>query len=213
MQTVTELAIQNAAGGVFTRAEAGCWGAGDGARLDALLKRSVGAGEVLRIRRGLFCLADNYLRRRIHTFELAQRIHGPSYVSLESALAFHGWIPEAVYATTSVSSGRSRTFDTPVGLFSFTRVPQRILFAGVRRQTLEGNGSSFLLAEPLKALADYVYVHARDWKGATPVIGSLRVDEAELATLTAASFDRLADVYRSGRVRKFLAGLRRDLGP
>ena len=36
--------------------------------------------------------------------------------------------------------GRSRTFDTPVGLFSFTRVPQRRFLAGVRRVSVDGEG-------------------------------------------------------------------------
>jgi len=210
VQTITELALQKAVHGTFTRTEASCWIATEGGRLDALLKRCVAAGEVLRIRRGLFCLSGKYLQRQTHGFELAQRIHGPSYVSLESSLAHHGWIPEAVYAITGVSRDRSRTFDTPLGLFSFTCIPQEVLFAGVRREVLEG-GSSFFMAEPLKALADYVYAHSCSWEGVAPVIGSLRVEEAELATLTAASFDRLADVYRSGRVRRFLAGLRKDL--
>jgi predicted transcriptional regulator of viral defense system len=211
MQRVTELAILKAADGVFTRTEVAFWVDNEGARLDALLKRAVNAGEVLHIRRGLFCLADKYLRRRIHAFALAQRVYGPSYVSLESALMYHNWIPEAVYAVTSVSSARSRTFDTPIGLYSFTRVPQRALMVGVRREALEGNGC-FLLAEPLKALADYVYVHSCDWQGAAPVVGSLRVDEADLATLTTEPFERLGSVYRSGRVNRFLAGLRKDLG-
>jgi hypothetical protein len=36
--------------------------------------------------------------------ELAQLVHGPGYVSLETALSHHGWIPEGVYAITNVSS-------------------------------------------------------------------------------------------------------------
>ena len=210
MQTIAELALQRAVRGVFTRHEAACWVENDGARLDALLKRAVGAGEIMRIRRGLFCLAGRYLHRRIHAFELAQLIHGPSYISLESALAHHGWIPEAVYAVTSASRSRARTFDTTLGLFSFTRIPQNVFFAGVRRTALEGGGS-FFMAEPLKALADYVYAHACEWRGVAAVIGSLRVDETELATLTAESFAQLGAVYRSRRVREFLKGVRKDL--
>lgn len=210
MQKISELALERAVHGVFTRAEAACWSDGEGARLDALLKRAVAAGEVLRIRRGLFCLSARYMQSPIHAFELAQRIHGPSYVSLESALAHHGWIPEAVYTVTSVTQGRSRTFDTPVGHFSYTRIPQEVLFTGVRRETLEV-GSSFFVAEPLKALADYVYAHAHDWEGRDPVLGSLRVEEKDLAAVTTASFERLDPLYRSGRVRRFLAGLRKDL--
>jgi len=210
MQTITELSLERAKGGVFTRQEVACWIDSDGARLDALLKRAVAAGEILRIRRGFFCLAARYTQHSVHPFELAQRIFGPSYVSLEAALAHHGWIPEAVYTITCVSRSRSRNFDTPLGLFSYARVPQKRFYAGVQRQELQSEGV-FFLAEPLKALADYVYVHGVDWVGLCPVRESLRVENTELDTLTVESFETLTGVYRSGRVRRFLDTMRKDL--
>lgn len=211
MQTVTELALSEANRGVFTRDQAALWVGSRGARLDALLKRAVGRGEVWRVHRGLYCLSDRYARDRIDPLELAQRIHGPSYVSLEFALSYHGWIPEAVQAITSVTLERSRTFDTPVALFSFIRVPQRRFFAGVRRIS-PAVGGAFFLALPLKALADYVYVHRCDWSSAAPVMESLRVEEESLAELAGDSFDEVLSAYKPGRVSRFLTGLREDLG-
>ena len=211
MQTVTETAIEKAERGIFTRREAATWTSNNGERLNALLKRAVGSGEILRICRGLFCLDKRYLRTHINPLELAQRIHGPSYISLESALSYHGWIPEAVYAITSTSLQRSRSFNTPLGVFSFTRIPQSQFYAGVRRIET-GNGGSFLMAEPLKALADYVYAHHCPWDSAAPVLESLRVDEHSLADLKPHSFNTLMNHYRAGHVQRFLTGLRKDLG-
>jgi hypothetical protein len=210
MQKMTEIAITKAVRGVFTREEAACWIDADGARLDALLKRAVAVGEVLRIRRGLFCLSKRYTSARPHPFELAQRIHGPSYISLESALSHHGWIPESVPLITSVTQARSRSFDTPLGLFSFTSIPQDGFFTGVHRETHEGGGS-FFMAGPLKALADYVYAHRCTWSSIAPAIESLRIDETELTVLTSEACERLSNVYRSGRVRRFLEGLQKEL--
>jgi len=210
MKTITEIAIEKAEGGVFAREQAALWVGNRGARLNALLKRAVASGEVWRVRRGLYCLSDRYARGKINPLGLAQRIHGPSYVSLETALSHHGWIPEAVHAVTSVVLGRSRTFDTPVGLFSFTRVPQGQFLAGVRRTSSE-KGDAFFLATPLKALADYVYAHRCDWHSAAPVVGSLRVEHESLAELTRELFDEVMPAYRPGRVSRFLAGLRKDL--
>ena len=210
MQAITEIALQKAERGVFTRNQAALWVKNRTARLDALLKRAVASGEVWRIHRGLYCLSTRYTPRPINPFELAQRIHGPSYISLEAALAWHGWIPEAVHAITSVSLERSRTFDTPLGLFSFARIPQRWLFAEVTRVSEEGGGN-FLLATPLKALADYVYIHRCNWQSLTPVVESLRVDEKCFDELTSETFDRLMPLYRADRVRRFLGGLRKDL--
>jgi hypothetical protein len=151
---------------------------------------------------------------------LAQRIYGPSYISLETALSYHGWIPEAVYAITSSSLSRSREFETPLGRFSFTRVPQRVFYmdiiriekdSGSNSESSLHTGESFLMASPLKALADYVYSHKLDWISASPVIESLRVDESSLAGIDSKVFDRLLINYSSRRLRRFLEGLRKDL--
>ena len=210
MQTITEMAIERAERGIFTREQAALWVGSRGARLDALLKRAVASREVWRFHRGLYGLVNRLARGRVNPLELAQRIHGPSYVSLETALSQHGWIPEAVKAITSVALGRSRSFDTPVGLFSFTRVPQRRFLSGVRRTSVEGGGA-FFLATPLKALADYVYVQRCDWDSASPVVESLRVDDESLSELTGELFDEVRSAYKPGRVSRFLAGLRKDL--
>jgi hypothetical protein len=210
MQAITEMAIEKASRGIFSRIEAAEWAGGGTARLDALLKRATASGEILRIRRSLYCLHDRYTRRRIDPYELAQLIHGPSYISLESALSLHGWIPEAVHAVTSVCSGRSRQFDTPLGLFTYTRVPQRTLLVGVVR-TGSSDGGVYFLANPLKALADYVHAGHRDWTAADPLVRSLRIERDLLESLTPGDFDMLLEGYPSGRARRFLVGLREDL--
>jgi len=114
MQQLTEIALEKAGAGVFTRPEVACWVGGSPNRQFGLLRRALKAGEVVRIHRGLYCLATKYLRQKIDPLVLSQRIYGPSYISLETALSHHGWIPEAVYAITSVSGDCSREFDTPL---------------------------------------------------------------------------------------------------
>jgi len=210
MQSVTEIALEKAVRGVFTRPEVACWIGGSPDRQFSLIKRAVAAGEVVRIHRGLYCLAAKYLRQKIDPLVLAQRIYGPSYISLETALSYHGWIPEAVYAVTSTSLERSREFNTPLGYFSFTRVPQETFYIEVERVEKE-DGGNFLLASPLKALADYVYVHRCDWNSARPVVEGLRVDESALAGVDLPSFDRLLANSTARRVQRFLQGLRKDL--
>lgn len=229
MQRLTEIALEQASRGIFTRAEVACWVGGSAQRQFSLVKRALASAEVVHVRRGLYCLAAKYLWQRVDPLVLAQRICGPSYLSLETALSVHGWIPEAVHSITSVCLDRSRAFETPLGHFSFTRVPQSVLYAGVIRVQEDGSGNadgtgygggsgsgvpvgeSFLLASPLKALADYVYVHKANWTSARPVVESLRVDEENLVGVDLDSLDRLASNYSSLRVRRFLDGLRKDL--
>ena len=210
MTTITEIALINTERGIFTRRQASFWVGNSEERLNALLKRAVASGEVLRIRRNLFCLSTLYIHHQINSFELAQQIHGPSYISLESALSFYGWIPEAVHTISSITLQRSRTFNTPLGMFSFTRIPQPKLFSGVNRIS-DKNGASYFMSTPLKALADYVYVNKCDWDSVTPLMESLRIDENSLEDLTAESFDQLMPMQTTDRQRNFLRGLRKDL--
>lgn len=220
MQKLTETVLERSDTGTFTLMEVARWVGGGSNRQFALLKRALKSGEVVRIYRGLYCLASKYLRRKPDPLVLAQRIHGPSYLSLETALSYYDWIPEAVYAITSASIDRSREFETPFGHFSFTRIPQKVFYAEVTRIEKEGSsktesgfhaGESFLMASPLKALADYIYAHRLDWVSAGPVIESLRVDESSLAGVKLETFEHLLANYSSRRVRRFLEGLRKDL--
>src|SRR5690554_4756908 len=71
-----------------------------------LVKRAMQAGDLVKIKRGQYVLADRHRKYPVHPFRLAQALVVGSYVSMESALAFHGWIPEAVFATVSVTPGR-----------------------------------------------------------------------------------------------------------
>lgn len=210
MQTITQLAIEYSKRAFFTRQEAAFWSKAEGASLDGLLKRATGAGEIVRYRRGLYGLSPRYNRQRGHPFSLAQLLHGPSYISLECGLAHHGWIPEAVYTITSVTAKRSRSFETSLGFFSFTRIPQQRLFAGVRQETAS-DGGVFFIATPLKALADYVYTHRPAWDSLDSARDSLRIEESELETLDAGMVDELDGVYREQAVLRFLNNIRKEL--
>ncbi|MCX5645217.1 MAG: hypothetical protein NTZ17_11125 [Phycisphaerae bacterium] len=175
-----------------------------------LVKRAIAAGEIVHIRRGLYCLASRHQQKSMNLYALAQHVYGPSYISLESALGWHGWIPEAVHAITSASFKKSKEFRTPLGIFSYDRVPQRVFYTEVER-LVDASGNVFLMASPLKALADYVYVRKKDWTGIEPVVGSLRVEPEEFEQVTRATLEALIGNCSHSCVRRFLEGLRKDL--
>jgi predicted transcriptional regulator of viral defense system len=210
MNKVTERVFELLPWGQFTTQELAALFPGSEDRRYGLVKRALASGEIIRIRRGLYCLAPKYQKKSINLYTLAQLVYGPSYVSLESALSWHGWIPEAVHGITSASFGKSKEFTTPLGVFSYDRVPQRVFYAEVERVT-DASGNVFLMATPLKALADYVYVHKRDWTGIKPAISSLRIEREELEHVTGGMLESLASNYNNSRVNRFLEGLRKDL--
>jgi len=196
--------------GVFTNQDVATLFPGSEDRRYGLVKRAIAGGEIIHIRRGLYCLAPRYQKKSMNLYALAQHVYGPSYISLESALSWHGWIPEAVHTVTSVSFKKSKEFNTPVGIFSYDHVPQKVFYAEVDRLT-DASQNVFLIASPLKALADYVYVRKRDWTGIEPVVGSLRVEREQLEQVTRETLDTLLGNYAHSRVKRFLEGLRKDL--
>lgn len=207
MQALTEQVIVRLRKPFFSRTELDVWVKGSVHRRDALLRRAMAAGEVARIRRGLYVVCPPYQKQKPDPLALAQHVYGPSYISMESALAFHGWIPEAVYTVVSASQSRSRVFDTPAGRFEFVRIPQRTFYAGVDRVELSGGSGPVFVANPLKALADLVYVRSPDempevW------LDSLRIDPESLEAVTVAQVDELAGNYRVARVERFLQQMR-----
>lgn len=173
-----------------------------------LLKRALAKGEIVRIRRGLYGLSKKYQRSGISVFELAQKIYSPSYISLESALSFHGWIPEAVYTVTSVSLRRSKDFEATFGLFSYKRIPEFSLI-GVDR--IKADKSLYFMATPTKAIVDYLCVYKKEWKGVEPLIESLRVEPKSLEDLSVELLLNLMETYRNKRVGSFVKGLMKDL--
>ena len=74
-------------------------------------------GVIVRVKKGLYVFGDDYRDRPFSRELLANLVFGPSYLSLDWALQYYGLIPEKVEAMTSVTTGRSRRFQTPVGLF------------------------------------------------------------------------------------------------
>jgi hypothetical protein len=118
------------------------------------LSRWVKGGRLLQLRRGAYALAPPYRKVKPHPFLVANRLVRGSYVSLHSALAYHGLIPEHVPVTTSVTTGRPQRRENPLGSFEYHHVRKELL-AGYRIERL-GDGQEALVATPAKALADLV---------------------------------------------------------
>jgi len=217
MQTLTQRVFALAPpGGLFDAAVVRNLfpGATPGAR-KLLVHRAVHHGEVLRLRSGLYGLGPDYRKTALHPFTVAAALHGPSHVSLETALAFHGLLPEAVFQVASVTARRSRTYTTPLGTFVFRRVPCHDPKAGVRAVRLSPDAWAFV-ALPLRAIADLVYLR-RDisWSrnGLDFLTKSLRMENDDLHTLNLGAVPEIRRAIRNRRTQDYLDGLRKELGP
>ena len=110
-------------------------------------------GVLVPLKRGLYVVGESWRRKPLAMPLLANQLYGPSCVSLDYALAWHGLIPERVYELTSVCMRRSHVIDNVVGRFSYTKIPADLYPVGMM-QVVEPDGVSFLMASAAKALCD-----------------------------------------------------------
>ncbi len=118
------------------------------------LSRWTASGKVYQLRRGLYSLAPPYQKVQPHPFFIANKLVAGSYVSLQSALAYYGMIPESVPLTTSVTTGRPGTYQTPFGMFLFRHI-QKDWFHTYQVADV-GQDQKAFIASPEKALLDLV---------------------------------------------------------
>jgi hypothetical protein len=122
--------------------------------LDGQFSLWVKKGHLLRLKNGVYAFSRE--RDRLRGEDIAPILYPPSYLSLESALAWYGFIPEIVYAYTSVTARITRTFENAFGRFIYRHVKSD-LFWGYRE--IQTDHGAYLLAEPEKALLDYFYLN------------------------------------------------------
>lgn len=131
-------------------------GEADPADVRRQLSRWRRSGRLVQLRRGWYTPAPPFRKIEPHPFLVANRIAPGSYVSCQSALAFHGLIPEGVVAVTSVTAGRSRRWTGALGRFEYRHLRRNLLW-GFRRVAV-GRGQEAFVAGPEKALLDLVYL-------------------------------------------------------
>ncbi|MBI3577438.1 hypothetical protein HY086_05370 [Candidatus Gottesmanbacteria bacterium] len=133
-----------------------------GATVRMQLSRLKKRGLIKVIKRGLYCFPGAH----IDELSLARYLYQPSYISLETALNYHGVIPDVPLAVTCVTTVTTKKITTESGIFYYHKIPSK-LFWGFSLEP-------FFLAFPEKALLDYTYLMG---KKATR---SLRIDWSKI---------------------------------
>ncbi|NTD97652.1 hypothetical protein G6M26_08455 [Agrobacterium tumefaciens] len=143
------------------------------------------AGLIEPVKKGLYIAGKSLGAQRPENALLANHILGPSYLSMESALAHYGLIPEKVFAVTSMTTKASRKFQTSIGRYTYTNLPLPYYAFGLATISLSEDQQA-IMAIPEKALCDKIATtagitlrsqsSARDY-----VFGNLRMEEEDLA--------------------------------
>ena len=133
-------------------------------------------GYILKLRNSWYCLPD-FLKESHSTWIIANTVHAPSYVSLESALSFYGILPEGVYMCTSVCTTRTLRINMAGHEYEFCRLREKH-YSGYRLEDTGSFGRRVRIAFPEKAVADFFYL--RTSYNSEDEIRDLRFDESSL---------------------------------
>ncbi|MFW8602327.1 type IV toxin-antitoxin system AbiEi family antitoxin domain-containing protein [Desulfobacterota bacterium M19] len=172
-----------------------------------LIKR----GYIVRVKKGLYIWGDQLDSGGFSKEILANLVYGPSYISLESALAFYGLIPERVETVTSVTFKKNKIFDTPVGSFAYVHLYKRAYTKGVHLHMINLR-ERYLIADPEKALLDYIALRVRRIDAHTSfsqlLSTDIRIDHNQFARLSTDLLVQYGAFYRSRAVREFTRKVR-----
>ncbi len=176
------------------------------------IKSLVDGGDIVRIRKGLYVFNKAMRHQPLSRELLANLIYGPSYISCEYALSYYQIIPEAAHTVTSVSTGRSRSYETPVGNFTYSQLNQKRYPVGVTLQ--ESAKIPFLIATPEKALVDRVWIDKRitgisQKECESFLLEDLRIDTETITTFNHNLLEEIDRAYSSRKVRTLVATLKK----
>ncbi len=135
---------------VFRTAEVAAYLNSSNGAASQMLARLAAAGHLLRLRHGVWTFPG-----KLDPLALASHLTAPfpSYVSLQSALYYHGLISQIPSVTYAVSVGRTRLFRTPMGTVSVHHLQPEFFFGF---EVMEPSGTA--VATPEKALLDFLYL-------------------------------------------------------
>lgn len=130
------------------------------AHINVQLARLAAREQIIPLKRGLFVFPG----AQIDDFSVANLLYPQSYVSLESALNAYGIIPDIPSQVTSISPITSKTITTPHGTFLYSKIAAELYFgftqvaSSVELPHSHISTNSYRIAEPEKALLDYIYI-------------------------------------------------------
>ncbi|MBQ7373727.1 MAG: hypothetical protein IJW64_04100 [Clostridia bacterium] len=160
------------------------------------ISRDIKKGKLFPLVKGVYETDAN-----AHGSRLAQFIYGPSYLSFDYVLHYHGLIPEAVYNTytcATFNKKKIKTYTNHFGTFVYRDVPKEVFSLGVF--VFDEGNYSYQVASAEKALCDKLYTlspvkSVKDFK--ILLFEDLRIDENEFNQLNKGDLLKLAPLYRS----------------
>lgn len=147
------------------------------------------SGKIIIVAPGYYVLSGETINET-DLFAIAGRVYTPSFVSLESALAFYGLIPETVLSVTSVCTRKTRRINSPLCTFIYRSLQPQFFF-GYEVKT--GRNHRYLMASPERAVVDLLYLR-RDISSVEDML-ALRFDTETFNGLNSMKILNLAERF------------------
>jgi len=119
-------------------------------------------GLVIKLKKGIYILNEKDRKIEPSRIFLANLLYSPSYVSTIYALGYYDLIPEKVVDVTSVTTKKTAKFTNPFGNFIYQHIKTNLFFGF--KEIRDENGFPVLIAEPEKAILDFIYLNLQDFK-------------------------------------------------
>ncbi len=146
-------------------------------------------GHLIPLKRGIYVFNEGMRKQPLPMGFIANYLLSPSYLSLEYALNRYDLIPEKVTVYTSVTTQKTTTYRTPIGVFEYRSVKESLLKGYTKaNDTIR----DYLIATPEKTILDFFYFH-QDLKGERGEFESYRFQNLEIINLR--RFNELKKLY------------------
>ncbi len=133
-------------------------------------------GYILKIRNEWYCLPE-FLEEPYSSWIIANLVHNPSYISLESALNYYNLIPEGVYMATSVTTKRPIRIEMAGHNYSYSCIRTELFF-GYNLIEVTSYKRKIRIADFEKTILDFFYF--RSGYNTIRTISELRFNEPVL---------------------------------
>ena len=161
---------------------------------------------LVELKRGTYVINDLYFKQKISALYIANKIYGPSYISLEYALSEYELIPETVNIITSVSTRKTADFTNRFGRFSYRKIKKELFF-GYKIVNL--NNQDVLYATKEKALLDFIYLNIGSFRESFDDFYHYRFQN--LQNVSWKTFNGFLKNYKNNKLKRIIKLLRKYL--
>ena len=169
-------------------------------------------GLVIKLKKGLYILNERDRKFEPSRIFFANSLYSPSYVSTIYALGYYDLIPEKVVDVTSVTTKKTAKFTNSFGTFIYQHLKTNLFFGF--KEIEDEKGFPVLIAEPEKAILDFIYLNLKDFKDKDEDIFALSYRFQNLNILKKRKLIDFAEKFENKEiidlVRKLLSFIKRE---